>query len=91
MVSTYNIVRKYNNKEKCIAYLKKLRWGKYNPICPFCNSNNTADLSKQSGRFHCNSCKTHFSVLTGTIFQDTRLELPKWFMLISLMVNSKQV
>lgn len=90
MISTYDITRKYNTEEKCIKYLKQIRWGKSKPICPYCNSNNTATLSGDEGRYHCNACKTHFSVTVGTIFHDTRLELTKWFTLISLMVNSKQ-
>ena len=90
MTSAFEIVNKYNTKKKCIEYLEKIRWDKGNVICPYCDSENTAYLGKELGRFHCNACKTHFSVTVGTIFHDTRLELPKWFMLISLMVNSKQ-
>jgi transposase-like protein len=88
--SAYFIANKFNTKKKCIDYLVKTRWAKGKAICPFCNSKNTAKLGKELGRFHCNSCKTHFSVTVGTIFHDTRLSLPKWFHLIALMVNAKQ-
>ncbi|MFA6066871.1 MAG: IS1595 family transposase [Candidatus Babeliaceae bacterium] len=90
MTSAFEIANKYNTKKKCVEYLIKTRWSKSKAICPFCGSKNTANLGSELGRFHCNACKTHFSVTVGTIFHDTRLELPKWFMLISLMVNSKQ-
>jgi transposase-like protein len=89
MTSTFKIAGKYNTQEKCIDYLKNIRWGNGNAICPFCGSNNTAELKNDYGRYHCNACKTHFSVTVGTIFHDTRLDLPKWFMLIGMMVNSK--
>jgi transposase-like protein len=90
MTSAFEIANKYNTKEKCVSYLEKIRWGKGKAICPFCGSQKTAKLGTEIGRYHCNDCKTHFSVTVGTIFHDTRLGLPKWFMLISLMVNSKQ-
>jgi len=90
MTSAFEIASKYNTKEICVKYLEQVRWGKGKVICPYCGSKNTARLGSELGRHHCNDCKTHFSVTVGTIFHDTRLELPKWFMLISLMVNSKQ-
>lgn len=81
--------RKYNTKAKCIAYLEKLRWGK-KPICPFCNEHEHITKRKGSIRYHCNKCNKDFSVLVDTIFEDTRLPLPKWFQLIALILNAKK-
>jgi hypothetical protein len=41
-------------------------------------------------RFHCNACNTTFSVTVNTIFHHTHLPLQKWFLAISLMLNSKK-
>jgi transposase-like protein len=38
----------------------------------------------------CIPCKFQFSVTTGTIFNDTHLDLEKWFMGVALMVNAKK-
>jgi transposase-like protein len=38
----------------------------------------------------CIPCKFQFSVTTGTIFNDTHLDLEKWFMAVALMVNAKK-
>lgn len=38
----------------------------------------------------CLDCATHFSVIEGTIFNDTHLDLEKWFMAVALMVNAKK-
>lgn len=38
----------------------------------------------------CLDCNHQFSATTGTIFNDTHLELPKWFMAVALMVNAKK-
>ncbi len=83
------INRKFGTKRKCVVYLEKLRWGKA-VTCTKCGSDNTIALKTQIGRHHCNNCKTTFSVLTNTIFEHTGLELPKWFMIIGLMLNAKK-
>lgn len=79
--------RKYGTQKKCIAYLEKLRWGK-KPVCVHCFSSNVKKR-KDSIRWHCNKCSKDFSVLMGTIFEETRLQLPKFFEIIFLMNNAK--
>ena len=39
--------------------------------------------------YHCNDCNRDFSVIQDTIFEDTRLKLPKFFEIIFLMNNAK--
>lgn len=81
--------KNFNTQQKCLKYLEKMRWGK-TVKCPFCHSKNTSRIKSDAGRHHCNDCKRHFSVLIGTIFQGTRLELPIWFQIIALMLNAKK-
>jgi transposase-like protein len=78
---------KLNTQYKCIAYLEKLRWEGM-PKCVFCESKNVKKRNK-SMRWHCNSCKKDYSVLVGTIFEGTRLELPKFMQIMLLMINAK--
>lgn len=79
--------KKLGTQEKCIAYLEKLRWAK-KPKCLFCNSKSVKKRPK-SIRWHCNSCNRDFSVLMGTIFEESRLPLPKYFEIMLLMMNAK--
>lgn len=81
------ISEKFNTKEKCVKYMEKLRWNK-NPVCPYCQKNNSIPVKNE--RHHCKSCSATFSVLVGTIFEDARLPLPKFFMLIGLMLNARK-
>lgn len=74
-------------QDKCISYLEKLRWHN-KPKCVFCESLNVKKR-KNSMRWHCNSCGKDYSVLVGTIFEGTRLELPKFFEIMLLMINAK--
>jgi transposase-like protein len=82
------INKEYNTKAKCIAKLENLRWGK-TVKCPYCNSTRNGIIKSEVGRRSCKNCKRSFTVLIGTIFESTRLPLPKWFFIIGMMLNSK--
>ncbi len=79
--------RKFGTQSKCIAYLEKLRWGN-TPACIHCGSTNVVQR-KDSIKWHCNDENKDFSVLVGTIFENTRLPLPKFFEIMFLMNNAK--
>jgi transposase-like protein len=80
----------FQTQKQCIEYLEKLRWNGV-PICPYCGSTNTVKL-KNENRHHCNQigCKRTFSVLIGTIFEECRFPLPKFFLLIKLMLDARK-
>lgn len=79
--------KKFGTQEKCIAYLEKLRWGN-TPACVHCGSLNVT-ARNNSIKWHCNDENKDFSVLVGTIFENTRLPLPKFFEIMFLMNNAK--
>lgn len=82
------VQKKYNTQAKCLKLLEKLRWGKV-VKCTYCHSNKTAPIKSEQGRHSCKNCKRSFPVFVDTIFEDTRLELPKWFIVITMMLNAK--
>lgn len=80
--------KNYNTQAKCLKLLTELRFGK-NVRCTFCSSTSVKSIKNEQGRYSCKNCKRSFSVIVGTIFEDTRLSLPKWFQIITLMLNAK--
>ncbi len=77
----------FSTEKKCIDYLAEQRWhGK--PVCPYCGC--TTIYHRKDGRYACKDCQNTFSVLVGTVFQDTKIKLIKWYKAIYLHVNSKQ-
>lgn len=80
--------KKYNTRDKCIKFLEQKKWGK-TPISPFTGKNN---VTKRAGTiyYHCNDTNKDFTVLKDTIFEASKLPLPKWFMLIHLMLTAKK-
>lgn len=82
------VQKKYNTQAKCLKLLEKLRWGK-TVKCTYCGSTKTNRQKTEKTRHTCKNCKRSFSVFVDTIFEDTRLPLPKWFIVITMMLNSK--
>jgi transposase-like protein len=82
------VYKKFPTHKDCLKHLESVRW-KDKPFCPYCKSNNSTPL-KDDIRYHCNNCNTSYSVTVGTIFHDTKLDLQKWFLAISLILNAKK-
>lgn len=86
-----NIVQLYKQfptQQDCIKHLENVRWNG-TPVCPYCNSTKQTPVVKEN-RYHCNSCNTSYSVTVGTIFHKTKLDLQKWFLAVSLVLNAKK-
>jgi transposase-like protein len=82
------VYQKFPTQQDCINHLEKVRWNN-EPICPYCKSKNQTPMKKEN-RYHCNTCNTSYSVMVGTIFENTKLDFQKWFLAISLMLNAKK-
>jgi transposase-like protein len=74
-------------EDRCRAYLEALRWPD-GVTCPRCESEDTARLESRK-KFYCRSCRYHFSVTSGTLFHNSHLPTWKWFLTISLMIESE--
>lgn len=82
------VYKQFPTQNDCIKHLEQVRWNN-EPTCPYCNSKNQTPR-KNTNRFHCNNCNTSFSVTVGTIFHKTHLDLQKWFLAVSLVLNAKK-
>ena len=86
------IQEKFNTHLKCVKHLERARWGN-EPFCAHGCENSTITVRKgndKTPKYHCNSCNKDFTVLTGTIFEASKLPLQKWFMIITLMLNARK-
>jgi transposase-like protein len=82
------VLREFGSDDTCRDYLEALRWP--NKItCPRCESGKISRVYERKV-FDCDSCRYQFSVLAGTVLQDTKLPLPTWFATVYLMCESKK-
>ena len=88
LMNILEVITRFPDQEACISHLEALRWLN-KPQCPYCKSEQS---TKRVGtqRHQCNSCNRSYSVLVGTIFEDTKLALPKWFLAIAIILNAKK-
>jgi transposase-like protein len=79
---------KFSTDGDCREILTRLRWPE-GVDCPRCHNQNVwwVDSRKQ---FTCSECSYQFSVTTGTIFNDSHLPLPIWFMAVLLLCEAKK-
>lgn len=77
----------FNTDEKCRLFLEQQRWGN-TPACPFCASVNVTRL-KDGKRFQCNEklCRKQFSATVGTVVENTKIPLTKWFLAMYILSN----
>ncbi|MFL5741387.1 MAG: IS1595 family transposase [Flavisolibacter sp.] len=84
--------KEFSTEEKCREYLEQQRWNS-TPACPFCGSINVCRFS--NGRiFKCREkgCRSKFSVTVGTIYENTKIPLTKWFLATYILaVHSKGI
>ena len=73
----------FSSEEICKAAIAQERWGDGAAVCPYCGSTHTHVC--KDGRYICKGCQRKFSVTVGTIFENTKISLRKWFMAMYLI------
>jgi hypothetical protein len=77
------------------AYLKARRWPS-GVRCPRCGNEAVYDLPSRKWHWQCTKCAPggstgyRFSVIAGTIFENTNKPLREWFKVVHLMTTSKK-
>jgi transposase-like protein len=85
-LSTLNV--DFDTDTECRQALEELRWPE-GVKCLRCGSDKISRITTRK-QYDCNKCRYRFSVTTGTVFNDSHLALPKWFIAVFLMCESKK-
>ena len=86
--SLFEMTNYFNNDGVCINAIIESRWGDGAVICPHCGKHH-CKMTKNS-RFHCTKCNHNFSCIVGTIFENTKVSLRKWFIAMYLISSHKK-
>jgi hypothetical protein len=85
--SLFEFMSDYGTEEKCEQAL--FRWRFPNGyVCRECGNTTYCQL-KCRKVLQCNHCRHQHSLISGTLFESTKLPLTKWFLAIHLLTQSK--
>lgn len=79
----------FQDKATCINYLNQLVWPN-GARCRFCDHAHVYELKGTYKRYKCAKCRKHFSAIKGTIFENSTVPLPKWFMAIFILSTHRK-
>jgi IS1 family transposase/transposase-like protein len=82
----------FPDEAACKNYLQARRWPK-GVVCPRCGNPKVFPVSSMPFKWQCYQCSPEsyrFSVIAGTIFENTNKPLRQWFKVVHLMLASKK-
>ena len=84
--SVLDLIESFPTEQSCIDHLTEIRWNG-NVISPFDSSSKV--YTCKGNKYQCKSTGKYFNVKTNPIFDNTKLELSKWFLAIWLVTSHK--
>ena len=89
--SAISIMSYFTSNEMCKQAVIESRWGvgdNQDVVCPYCGGHHC--VTRKDGKFRCKACRKNFSCLVGTIFENTKLPLIKWFLAMYYISSNKK-
>lgn len=86
--SLFSLMEAFPTEMDAVNHLRAIRWGENDEraYCPHCGHTKIYHFS--DGKNHkCGKCRKRFSIKVGTIFEDSKISLRKWFMAIWLITS----
>jgi len=89
--SLYDLMEAFPDEQSAIDHLRAIRWGENDEraYCPHCGSTRVNHF-KDRKNHKCGDCRKRFSIKVGTIFEDSKIPLRKWFMAIWMITSHKK-
>ncbi|KAA6333976.1 hypothetical protein EZS27_017670 [termite gut metagenome] len=86
----FDFTDRFPTEKDAIDYIIDKKYnGQY--VCPKCGCvHKIYRLTYNYRNLYCNNCKSHFSALAGTIFENTHLDLRMWLYAINLVIVSRK-
>jgi transposase-like protein len=100
-ITLSHLAKHFSDEAAAWQLMERLRWPD-GPICPHCKATRvyflqprTPDRYTRTGHatqrrvWKCAECRKQFSVLVGTIFEDSKIPLSKWLLAVHLLCAAK--
>ena len=78
----FSLTSYFTTEEICKEFLAQQRWGD-DVVCPIFGKHHCKQ--RFDGRYRCDRCKHNFSVISCTIFENTKVSLRKWSIAMYLL------
>lgn len=102
IINLAQIAKDYSDEVEAYQLVERVRWPN-GPVCPHCGTVDHAYLLQPKAGvrttrkgtvsyrrlWKCGACRQQFSVLVGTIFEDSKIPLHKWLLAIHLICAGK--
>jgi ribosomal protein L37AE/L43A len=89
-LSMHEFLQRYGTEQQCEQALVEQRWpGGF--VCPGCGGVGARTTFVRQGRryWQCGGCQHQCSLISGTIFEASKLPLTRWFLAMQLLTQSK--
>lgn len=81
------LLKAFPNEQTCIDHLTELRWNG-NVVSPF--DADSKVYTCKGNKYKCKNTGKYFNVKTATLFDNTKVDLQKWFLAIWLITSHKK-
>jgi len=85
--SLLDLIKAFPDEQTCINHLETLRWNGV-VVSPFDAESKVYKCA--NNRYKCKNTGKYFNVKVGTIFEDTKIPLQKWFMALYIFSSHKK-
>lgn len=85
--SIIELLQTFPDEQTCIDHLTELRWNG-NVVSPFDPSSKV--YTCKGNKYRCKETGKYFNVKTATLFDNTKIELQKWFLAIWIATSHKK-
>lgn len=85
--SVLELLKAFPDEQTCITHLEQLRWNG-NVVSPF--DINSKVYKCAGNKYKCKNTGKYFNVRTATLFDNTKIELQKWFLAIYIVTAHKK-
>ena len=83
-----DLIKTFPDEQSCINHLESLRWVNGFIVSPFMPSSKVYKCA--NNRYRCKETGKYFNVKTSTLFDNSKIELQKWFLAIWLVTSHKK-
>lgn len=85
--SAFELSQIFTSEQVCIEYLEDVRWGGI-VVSPF--DSDSKVYKCKNNQYRCRNTGKYFNVKTGTMFENSKISLRKFFLSIWLLTSHKK-